>query len=145
MSLDNNPYCFTFEGRLWVSELPRDEMLRQITEQRAWDAANAKHERWGLAISIGAVIGVVMTLAFVSSVGSPPLANLFLLPIGFGVGAVLGASANKRIRQNTLHNSPLPERPTTERMTRVPRSLAARAPEQSSAREILDWIGPRKS
>jgi len=144
MALDNNPYCFHFEGKLWVSELPRDEMLRQITDQRAWDVANAKYERWGIAIAIGAAVGVIATFAFGASAGLPPVINLFILPVGFAVGAVLGAAVNKRVRAVTLQNSPLPDRPVIARMVRVPRSVAARAPENATGREILALIEPKK-
>lgn len=145
MALDDNPYCFRFEGKLWVSELPREEMLRQITNQRAWDAANARYERWGIAIALGAVAGVLLTVGLGMLAGLPPVVNLFILPVGFGVGAVLGAVVNKRVRASALQNSPLPDRPTIAPMTRVPRSLAAKAPEDATARQILDWISPKKS
>jgi hypothetical protein len=144
MALENNKYCFPFEGKLWVSELPREETLRQITTQRAWDAANARYERWGIAIAIGATAGVIITFAISVWAGMPPALNLFLLPIGFAVGAVLGARVNKVVRAQALQNSPLPDRPTIARMIRVPRSVAAKTPEDATAREIIELIEPQR-
>jgi hypothetical protein len=139
MGLDDNPHVFRHEGRLWVSELPREEALRQVNDQRAWDAANARHERWGLAIAIGAAAGVLVTYGLGTLAGLPPVINLFVLPIGFAVGAVLGAVVNKRVRAVALHNSPLPARPVIAAMVRIPPEVVKKAPPDSTARQLIDW------
>jgi hypothetical protein len=137
--LDDNPWVFRHEGRLWVSELPRDEMLRQLTDQRAWDAANARHERWGLAIATGAAAGVLAFFGLGSLAGLPPVINLFVLPVGYAVGAVLGAVVNKRVRAVALQNSPLPARPVIAAMVRIPPEVLKKAPADSTARQLIDW------
>jgi hypothetical protein len=139
MALDDNPYVFRHEGKLWVSELPRDEMQRQLADQAAWDVANARHERWGLAIAIGAAVGVLVSYALGALAGLPPVVNLFLLPLGFAAGAVLGAVVNKRVRAVALQNSPLPPRPTIAAMIRIPPEVIKRAPEDSTAKQLVDW------
>lgn len=139
MALDDNPHVFRHEGKLWVSELPRDEAQRQLADQRAWDAANAKHERWGLAIAIGAAVGVLVFYGLGSLAGAPPVVNLFVLPVGFAVGAVLGAVVNKRVRAVALQNSPLPARPVVATMVRIPPEVVKRAPEDSTATQLIDW------
>ena len=139
MGLDENPNVFRHEGRLWVSELPREEMLRQVNDQRAWDAANARHERWGLAIAIGAAVGVLVFYGLGSLAGLPPVVNLFVLPLGFAVGAVLGAVVNKRVRAMSLQNSPLPARPVIAAMVRIPPEVVKKAPADSTARQLIDW------
>jgi hypothetical protein len=65
--------------------------------------------------------------------------NLFLLPLGFAVGAVLGAVVNKRVRAAALQNSPLPPRPVIAAMVRIPPEVIKRAPEDATAKELLDW------
>ncbi len=137
--LDENPWVFRHDGRLWVSELPREEMLRQVNDQRAWDVANARHERWGLAIAIGAAAGVLVFFSLGSLGGLPPVANLFVLPVGFAVGAVLGAVVNKRVRAVSLQNSPLPTRPVIAAMVRIPPEVLKKAPADSTARQLIDW------
>lgn len=139
MGLEDNPHVFRHEGRLWVSELPREEMQRQLADQRAWDAANARHERWGLAIAIGAAAGVLVFYGLGSLAGLPPVVNLFLLPVGFGVGAVLGAVVNKRVRAAALQNSPLPPRPVIASLVRIPPEVIKRAPADSTAKQLVDW------
>lgn len=139
MALDDNPHVFRHEGRLWVSELPREEMQRQLNDQRAWDVANARHERWGLAIAIGAALGVVISFGLGYFAGLPPVLNLFLLPVGFAVGAVLGAVVNKRVRATELANSPLPSRPVIATMVRIPPEVIKRAPDDSTAKQLIDW------
>ena len=139
MTLDEHPHVFRYEGRLWISELPRDEMQRQLADQRAWDAANARHERWGLAIAIGAAAGVVITYGLGYFAGLPPVVNLFLLPLGFAVGAVLGAVINKRVRASELANSPLPARPTIAAMVRIPPEVIKRAPADATAKQLVEW------
>jgi hypothetical protein len=122
MSLDQNPWVFRFEGRLWVSETPRERAHSELVAQRAWDAQNAKLQRWWVAIAIGI----------------PPVFYLFALPVGFGIGAVLGALVNKRMNPEAQHVS-LPERPTTPFLVRVPPRVASKAPADASARELIDW------
>lgn len=139
MALDDHPNVFSFEGRLWVSELPRDQARAQLQDQRAWDSANLRYERWGLAIALGAAAGVLVTLGLGTLAGQPPAVNLFILPIGFAVGAVLGAVINKRVRARALENSPLPPRPVITAIVRVPLEVAKRAPGDSTASQLIDW------
>jgi hypothetical protein len=139
MALDDHPNVFSFEGKLWVSELPRDEARAQLHDQRAWDAANLRYERWGLAIALGAAAGVLVTLGLGTLAGQPPAVNLFILPIGFAVGAVLGAVVNKRVRARALENSPLPPRPVIAAIVRVPPEVVKRAPDDSTAAQLIDW------
>ncbi len=139
MALDDNPYVFRHQGKLWVSELPREEMQRRLADQAAWDVANARHERWGLAITIGAAMGVLISYALGAFVGLPPVVNLFVLPVGFAVGAVLGAVVNKRVRAVALQNSPLPPRPVIGAMVRIPPEVLKRAPADSTAKQLVDW------
>ena len=138
MALDENPWVFRFEGRLWVSETPRERALAELRAQRAWDAQNAKLQRWWVAIAIGAVVGIVLTLALGTATGIPPALYLFALPVGFGIGAVLGALVNKRITPASQHES-LPERPTVPFLVRVPSRVASKAPADASARDLIEW------
>ena len=46
MALDTHPNVFRTDGRLWVSELPGAEARAQLVEQRAWDDAHLKSQRW---------------------------------------------------------------------------------------------------
>jgi len=138
MSLDANPWVFRYEGKLWVSEAPRERALSELQAQRAWDGQNAKLQRWWVAIAIGAAVGVVATLALGTVTGIPPAVYLFALPIGFGAGAVLGALVNKRINPAAAHES-LPARPTTPFLVRVPPRVASKAPEDASARDLITW------
>jgi len=139
MALDDHPNVFSFEGKLWVSDLPREEARAQLANQRAWDAANLRYERWGLAIGIGAVAGVFVTLGLGTLAGQPAAVNLFILPIGFAVGAVLGAVINKRVRARALENSPLPPRPMIAPIIRVPPEVAKCAPHDATAPQLIDW------
>jgi len=134
--LDNHPNVFRFEGRLWVSELPKDEMRRQLLEQRSWDAATARQERWWIAIAIGAGLGVAATLGIGIATGVAPTAYLLALPLGFGVGAVLGALVNKRIVGDSVPPTP---RPTIATLRRVPKSVERRAPADATAADLLAW------
>ncbi|MBX3100016.1 MAG: hypothetical protein KF761_10605 [Salinibacterium sp.] len=138
MALDDNPWVFRYEGKLWVSETGRERAVSELRAQREWDALNAKLQRWWVAIAIGAVVGVVLTLALGTATAVPPVIYLFALPIGFGVGAVLGALVNKRITPESAHVS-LPERPTTPFLVRVPPRVAAKAPADASARDLIEW------
>lgn len=138
MALDGNPWVFRFEGKLWVSEAPRERALKALTAQRAWDGQNARLQRWWLAIVIGSALGVAAALALGIATGAPPALYLFALPVGFGVGAVLGALVNKRFTPDAQHAS-LPERPTTPVLVRVPPRVAATAPADASAKELIEW------
>jgi hypothetical protein len=138
MALEEHPNAFRYEGRWWVSETPRERALAELKAQRAWDAQNAKLQRWWVAIVIGAVVGVVGTLAVGNATGVPPALYLFALPVGFGIGAVLGALVNKRINPEAAHAS-LPARPTTPFLVRVPPRVASKAPADASARDLIDW------
>ena len=138
MSLDDNPWVFRYEGRLWVSEVPRERAISELKAQRAWDARNAKLQRWWVAIAIGAAVGVVVTLALGTVAGLAPAIYLLLLPVGFGVGAVLGALVNKRVNPESAHAS-LPERPTTPLLVRVPPRVASKAPADASASDLIEW------
>ena len=138
VALDDNPWVFRYEGKLWVSETPRERALAQFQAQRAWDARNAKLQRWWVAIAIGAVVGVVLTLALGTATGLPPAVYLILLPVGFGAGAVLGAVVNRRITPEAQHAS-LPERPSAPFLVKVPRAVAYKAPADASAKDLIEW------
>ena len=138
MALKNNPHVFPFEGRLWVSEIPPAEMLGQLTEQRAWDATNERRERWGFAIAIGAVAGVLATYGFGYFASIPPVVNLFLLPVGFAVGAVLGSVVN-RSRVARMPEKSGTARPVTNLATRIPRDVVRAAPDDATAAQLIDW------
>jgi hypothetical protein len=141
MALDNHPNVFRFEGRLWVSEAPREDALRQFQAQRAWDDATAKAQRWWVAIGVGAAAGVGAVLALGIATGAPPVLYLFVLPIAFAFGAVLGAMVNKRM----LGASPASgataatPRPGIPALTRVPPRVATKAPADASAKDLIEW------
>jgi F0F1-type ATP synthase assembly protein I len=139
VALDEHPNVFRFEGRTWVSLAPRDDALEQFRAQRAWDTANAKLQRWWVAITVGAVVGVAATLALGTAANTDPTGYLLLLPLGFGVGAILGALVNKRFNAPEGHHESLPERPTTVQLTQVPSRVARAAPAQATALEIIEW------
>lgn len=139
MALTDHPNVFRYEGRLWVSELPREEALHQLVEQRKWDAANAKLQRWWVAIVIGAVLGVAATLGLGALVNLPPYVYLLLLPVGFGAGAVLGALMNKRFNAPDAQHASLPARPATTPLTRVPPRVASKAPADVAAKQLIEW------
>ncbi|MBG6054403.1 hypothetical protein IWX81_000793 [Salinibacterium sp. CAN_S4] len=138
MALDDHPNIFRFEGRTWASLAPRELALSQLQSQREWDAANAKLQRWWVAITIGSIVGVGATLAFGNAAALAPAVYLLLLPIGFGIGAVLGALVNKRFNPTGQHAS-LPERPTTVLLTRVPPRVARAAPADATAEQVIEW------
>lgn len=141
MALDNSPFCFRYDGWLWVSELPRDEARAQLDAQRAWDRSHVKQQRWVVAISLGAVVGVAALLGLGIALGSPPTSYLLGLPVGFAVGAVLGALVNKWILgPQSLDES---ERPRIVPLTRVPFGVSRKAPEDASAADIIRWSRQR--
>jgi len=139
MALDNHPNVFRLEGRTWVSEAPRDDALAQLRAQRAWDSANAKLQRWWVAIIIGAVLGVAATLGFGIAAELAPTVYLLSLPAGFGAGAILGALLNKWFLAPDRQHASLPERPTTVQLTQVPSRVARAAPPHASATELIEW------
>ncbi|MCU1439549.1 MAG: hypothetical protein JWP85_546 [Rhodoglobus sp.] len=141
MALDDHPNVFRFEGRLWVSEVPREDALRQFQAQRAWDDATAKAQRWWVAIGVGATVGVGAVLGLGITTGAPPVLYLFVLPIAFAFGAVLGAMINKRMlgAGRASSTAPTTPRPSIPALTRVPPRVAAKAPADASARDLIEW------
>jgi len=139
MTLDDHPNVFRFESRIWVSEAPREDALEQIRAQRAWDKQNAKLQRWWVALGLGAIIGVTAVLVFGTTSNIDPTLYLLALPVGFGGGAILGALVNKRFNAPDAQHASLPARPTTVPLTLVPSRVAKAAPEQASAKEIIEW------
>ncbi|CAO1652048.1 hypothetical protein I6E68_07280 [Salinibacterium sp. NSLL150] len=139
MAIDEHPNVFRFETRLWVSAAPREEALEQLRAQRAWDKENAKLQRWWVALSIGAIIGVGGILAVGTASNLDPTLYLLLLPLGFGGGAILGALINKRFNAPEAHHASLPARPTTVPLTLIPSRVAKAAPEHASVAEIVEW------
>jgi len=144
MALDNNPWVFRFDNKTFVSELPGEQALAQLEAQRTWDTQNARVNRWALAIGIGAAIGVIATFAATAALGAPPVLNLFVLPVGFAVGAVLGGKVNESLRKNRPDDASLSPRPSATAITKVPRRVVATAPEHSTAAEIIRLSTPGK-
>lgn len=138
MALDDSPWVFRFDNKWFVSELPREKALAQLEAQRAWDIENARVNRWGLAIGIGAALGTVLTFGAGLLLGAPPVLNLFLLPIGFAVGAVIGGRTAERLRTTRAEDAALPDRPKAVAMIRVPRRVVMHAESDLSAKEIID-------
>ena len=66
------------------------------------------------------------------------MVNLFLLPVGFAVGAVLGGMVAERLRPARPADAALVDRPAVAAMTRIPRRVAGRADAGSSAQELID-------
>lgn len=139
MPLDEHPNVLRHDGRLWVSDIPRERLRAQIADQRAWDAVTARRERWGLAISLGAVAGVLVTVGIATLAGAPPVANVFILPVGFAVGAVLGAVVNKRILARAPRVPDRGPRPTVATMVRIPPEVVKRAPVDAGVEQLIRW------
>ena len=139
MAIGDHPNVFRFEGRTWVSALPREVALAQLTSQRAWDASNAKLQRWWVAIAIGAAIGTAGTLALGNAAGLAPAIYLVLLPVGFGVGAVLGALVNKRFFAPEAQHESLGPRPVITELTRIPSRVVRAAPPDASTADLIEW------
>ena len=142
MALDDSPWVFRYDNKWFVSELPREEMLAQLKAQRDWDTENARVNRWALAIGVGAAVGVVVTFVVSLWLGAPPVLNLFLLPVGFAVGAVLGGRINESLRTKRPEDADLPPRPKAAAMTKVPRRVVANSDALLSAREIIRLSTP---
>ena len=142
--LDDHPNCLRFDGKLWVSEVPRGELQAQLIAQRAWDAQNERVNRWWVALGLGAAVGVAVALALETWLGAPPVLNLFVLPVGFAIGAVVGARINEWLRPRRAADAELPPRPKVVAMTKVPRRVAATASPSATAREIIALSTPRR-
>jgi hypothetical protein len=138
MSLNDHPKVFQFGGKVWVSELPREQALAQLTAQRAWDVAMIRAQRWWVAITIGSALGTGVTLLLSNLVGAPLFANVVFLPIGFAIGAVLGAVVNKRILGDSLATISASERPTLVTLTKVPARVVRTADADSTVAEIVE-------
>ncbi len=141
---ESHPYVVRFDRKLWVSPIPSEELAAQITAQRQWDAANSQVNRWPLAIGLGAAVGTAAVYLLGSLLGAPPAVNLFILPLGFAVGAVLGAVVSERLRPRRPADAALGPRPSTAVMTRLPRHVMATADPESTAQELIDLATPRK-
>lgn len=139
MALDNHPNVFRFEGRLWVSELPREEAHAQFAAQRAWDAAHVKQEHWTLAMIVGAAVGTGVTLGLGELAGIAPALYLFLLPIGFGFGVVLAALVNRRILRAAGVAPPTTPRPELTDVTRVPSAVARKVDDDVAVSDLIEW------
>lgn len=138
MSLDDHPNVFRFEGRLWVSALPRQEMHAQLTTQRAWDAEHVRGERWAWAIGVGAVVGCAATIGVGTLGGLAPASYLVLLPLGFGVGTVLGAVVNRWIISRGAV-APRTPRPVLDEVTKVPASVATKTSALTPVTDLIAW------
>ena len=138
MALEDHPNVFRFDGRLWVSELPREQMHAQLVEQRAWDAAHVKSERWTWAIAIGAAAGCAVTLGLGTLVAMPPAIYLVLLPIGFGIGAVLGAVINKRILAAAGKTPASTPRPVLDELLKIPAAVARKTDESTPTADLME-------
>lgn len=145
MAIDeNHPNVVRFDNKLWVSTLPREDLAAQLTAQKTWDDANARANRWALAIGIGAAAGTAASYFVSTALGAPPAVNLFLLPVGFAIGAVLGGLVNERLRPTRPADAALGPRPAVEPMTRIPRRVAATADPNSTAQELIDLVSSRR-
>ena len=142
--LDDHPNCVRFDGKLWVSELPREELAAQLAAQRAWDNAQERANRWWLALGLGGIVGVGLAFAIFTAAGAPPVLNLFTLPIGFAIGAVLGARVNEWLRPRRAADAALGERPRVAPMTKVPRRVAETTPLTATAKEIIELSSPSR-
>ena len=141
--LRDNPWAFRHDGRWWVSSTPREEAHARLVEQVAWDRRNARMQRWWVAIAIGAVLGTGLTLGLSMWLGWHPFVNLVILPLGFGIGAVLGALVNKRVQGEDAAHASMPKRPTTPELTLIPRNVVRTAPDDASAADLIRWSKQR--
>ncbi|MGV8969854.1 MAG: hypothetical protein ACOH1J_05335 [Microbacteriaceae bacterium] len=145
MALENHPHVFQFGGRAWVSALPREQALAQLTAQRAWDVATLRAQRWWVAIAVGSGLGTAVSWWLGNLVNAPAFANIVTLPIGFAIGAVLGAVVNKRLLGDLLTAPVAAERPTVPPLTRVPTRVVRTAEEFSTVQEIIALSRPTAS
>jgi hypothetical protein len=139
MALQQHPYAFRYEGRWWVSETPREVAARRLDAQRDWDRRNARAQRWWVAITIGAVLGVALAFGLGMLVDLAPFVYLVSLPVGFAVGAVVAALVNKRIQGDDPQHVSMPARPTIPALTLVPRGVARRATDDASTADLIRW------
>jgi F0F1-type ATP synthase assembly protein I len=138
MALDNHPNVFRYEGKLWVSELPREQMRAQFVEQRAWDATHVKSERWTVALVIGAILGTGITFLLGEWGGIAPALYLFLLPIGFAFGVILAAVVNRRIVR-AVAAPPQTPRPVLTEVTRIPSAVARKVDDETPVSDLIEW------
>lgn len=139
MALDSHPHAFRFEGRWWVSELPAADALALLTAQRRWDAAQVRAQRWAVALVIGALVGTGGMLGIGVLAGLAPALYLVLLPLGFGVGVVVGAIVNRRLLGDRLTEAPATPRPVTGRLVRVPPAVVRFVDEDTTLDDLLAW------
>lgn len=139
MALDGHPHAFRFEGRWWVSTEPAEIAYAAIVEQRRWDAAHVRSQRWTWALAIGAVVGTAATLGLGTLAGLSPAIYLVLLPLGFGAGAVVGAVINRRILGNRLLESTDGPRPTVPELVRVPPAVVRYTTAQTPVDDVVSW------
>jgi hypothetical protein len=140
---ETHPNVVRFDGKLWVSEVSSEQLMPQLTAQRAWDNSNDKANKWWLALAIGGVIGVAVVWWLSATLGAPPVMNLFTLPIGFAVGAVLGARVNERLRPGRAADQALGVRPQAAVMVRLPRRVVRTADASSTATQLIELSTPR--
>lgn len=145
MALDDSPWVFRYDNKWFVSELPKEQMLAQLQAQRDWDTENARVNHWALAIGIGAAAGTVATFVLTLWLGAPPVLNLFLLPVGFAIGAVAGGRINESLRTKRPEDAQLPPRPKAATITKVPRRVVANGDALLSAKEIIRLSTPDKT
>ena len=139
MALEDHPNVFRFEGRLWVSEDPRETASRDFAAQRKWDAGQLRSQHWTLALALGALAGTAATLGLGTAAGLAPVFYLVLLPLGFGAGAVVGAVVNKRILGPRLTEVPTTPRPETPHLTRIPAAVARHTDENTPLADLVAW------
>ncbi len=139
---ETHPNVVRFDNKLWVSLLPREQLSQQLAAQKSWDDANARANRWALAIGIGAVAGAALCYLITRLLGAPPVLNLFLLPVGFAIGAVLGGLVNERLRPSRPADAALGPRPLVDEMTRIPRRVASTAERSIGAQELIELSTP---
>ena len=139
-----HPNVVRFDNKLFVSLRPATELAAQLAAQRAWDDANARVNHWAWAIGIGAAAGSVVTFVATWFLGAPPVINLFLLPVGFAIGAVVGGRINESLRSRRPADAALGPRPTSIPMVKIPRRVAADADRLSTAQELIDLSSPNR-
>jgi hypothetical protein len=137
-----HPNVVRFDNKLFVSLRPATELAAQLAAQRAWDDANARANHWAWAIGIGAAAGSAATFVATWFLGAPPVINLFLLPVGFAIGAVVGGRINESLRSRRPADAALGARPTSIPMVKIPRRVAATADRLSTAQELIDLSSP---